>query len=132
MRRLLPLAICCLLAASAAGCGTKTSAGNFRGEQAAVAKVVDDLSNASSRHDTSTICDSLLAADVAKRLGNCKTVIGHQLDNVDNFDVTVQSVAINGSRAQARVKSTANGKSELDTLNLVKGRDGRWRIQSLG
>jgi hypothetical protein len=131
-------AISVVLAGFAAGCAgqTTSSAGNFHGPDAAVAKVVDDLQTASSSHNTAKICNQLFASDLAKRLtaagGSCQKVVGKQLDNVDTFTTSVVRVAISGNQAQAVVKSTNNGKDKLDLLRLVKAPDGSWRIESLG
>jgi hypothetical protein len=136
VRRVAATAVSVLLAGLTAGCAgtTTSSAGRFTGESAAVAKVIDQLETAASNHDTARICNGILATNVAARLGagNCKTVIGKQLDTVDTFTATVETVKITGKTAQAQVKSTSNGKDHRDTLKLVKGADRRWRIESLG
>jgi hypothetical protein len=133
-----PALIVLLIAGGLAGCGqTSNSAGNFKGEQARVAAAVDSLSSAASSHDTTKICTKILAPAVSDKLkaagGSCTSVVGKQLDTVDTFNVSVQSVTVTGTTAQARVKSTSNGKDHTDTLNLVRlPADGTWRIASLG
>ena len=132
-----PTVIALLIAGGLTACGaTSSSAGNFKGEQANVAKTVDALSTAASSHDTGKICTKILAPAVSARLkaagGSCTSVVGKQLDTVDTFTVTVQKVTITGTNAQAQVKSTSNGKDKTDTLNLVRQADGTWRIASLG
>jgi hypothetical protein len=131
MRRIVPLLIA---AAAFAGCGNTTS-GTFHGDAANVSHVITDLASAGRSHDTAKICDQLFAPEVSAKLkasgGDCRKVVGEQLDNVDRFEIAVQTVTVNGDRAQARVKSTSNGKDHLDTLNLVRA-GGSWRITSLG
>ena len=46
--------------------------------------------------------------------------------------MTVQTVKITGNTALVTVKSTSNGKNEVQTLDLVHEADGTWRITSLG
>ena len=138
MRFCAPIA---LLAAAAvlAGCGaTSTSAGNFHGEQHSVAQVIDDLSSAAQSRDTAKICNTLLASSLTAQLKSpttdCQQAIGHQLDDTDNFNVTVQSVSIGpppGTTATARVKSTRSGKDHVNTLTLVK-QGTTWHISGLG
>jgi hypothetical protein len=128
-----------LAAAALAGCGAaSTSAGNFHGEQKTVAQVIDDLSSAAQSRDTAKICNTLLDPALAAKLksptGDCQQAIGHQLDDTDNFNVTVQSVLIGpapGTTATARVKSTHSGKSTVNTLTLVK-QGTSWHISGLG
>lgn len=133
-----PLALIALaLAGGLTGCSaTNSSAGNFQGEQAKVAATITALSTAASSHDTTRICTKILAPAVAAALkaagGSCPSVLGKQLDTVDTFDVSVQTVAITGASAKVMVKSTSNGKDKTDTLDLVRLADGSWRIASLG
>ncbi|MEA2297481.1 MAG: hypothetical protein QOF77_417 [Solirubrobacteraceae bacterium] len=126
-----------LIAGGLAGCGaTSNSAGSFKGDQAKVAAVVDMLSSASSSHDTTKICSKIFAPAVSANLkakgGSCTSVVGKQLDTVDTFNLTVQSVTVTGTTAQARIKSTSNGKDKTDTLSFTRLPDGSWRIASLG
>jgi hypothetical protein len=129
--------IALLIAGGVAGCGsTANSAAKFKGDQASVAATIDALSTAASSHDTGKICTKILAPAVSAKLkaagGSCASVVGKQLDTVDTYQVTVQSVTVSGTSAQAKVTSTSNGKDKTDTLNLVRLPDGSWRIASLG
>jgi hypothetical protein len=133
-----PLALLALsIAAGLSGCSTtNSSAGNFKGDQAKVASTITALSSAASSHDSTKICTKILAPAVAAALkaagGSCPSVVSKQLDTVDTFDVSVQTVKITGATAKATVKSTSNGKDKTDTLDLVRLADGTWRIASLG
>ncbi len=122
-----------LLAGGLVGCGTTgTPAGKFQGESAKVAAAVNALSNASTSRDTTKICTKLLAPAVAQKLagagGSCPRVVDRQLATVDNFTVTVEKVSVNGTTAQAQVKSISSGKNRSDTFNLIRLPDGSWRF----
>ncbi len=114
-----------------AGCGAATSAGKFHGDESNVARTIDAYSSDGQGHDTAKICNQVFTPQLASKLGNCRSVVSSQLNSADSFDLTVQSVKISGASAQARVKSTANGKDRFDTLLLAHGSDGRWRISGL-
>jgi hypothetical protein len=122
------------MAVCLAGCGTVSSAGNFSGEQATVAKVIDNLSSYGTSHQASNICNKILAPSVAAKLkaagGTCDSVVSDALGNVDIFALTVQKVQITGNTALVTVKSTSNGKNEVQTLDLVHEKDGTWRLNS--
>ena len=117
-----------------AGCGTTTSAGNFSGEQSTVAKVIDTLSSDGTSHNASGICNDVFAPSIAARLKaqgeTCDSVVGDELDSVDIFALTVQAVKITGTTAQVTVKTTSNGKNEVEKLDLVHEPDGSWRLSS--
>jgi len=125
-----------VVAVSLAGCGTATSAKNFVGDQATVAKVIDNLSTYGTSHQASQICNKILAPTVAAKLkaagGTCDSVVGDALKNVDIFALTVQAVKITGNTAVVAVKSTSNGKNVVQALDLVHEPDGTWRLSSFG
>jgi uncharacterized protein YceK len=118
-----------------AGCGTANSASNFTGEQATVAKVIDNLSTDGTGHKASDICNKLFAAALAAKLKTtgttCDSVIGDRLNDVDIFALTVQSVKIAGKSAVVAVKSTANGKNVTQNVDLMHESDGTWRITAI-
>jgi hypothetical protein len=130
------LPICALLAGALGGCGptTSSSSGSFHGTQGTVAKVISNLASAASNHDSTKICNQILASKVAARLaaagGSCSTVVHKQLDDVDDFNITIESIAVSGNNAAARVQSTSNGHKHIDTLHLVH-ESGGWRVASL-
>ena len=70
---------------------------------------------------------------------DCASVISDQLNEVDNFDssldgasaITVDATAKPLPTATARVKSTSANKIRIDTLKLVK-EGTRWKISGLG
>jgi hypothetical protein len=125
-------------ALAAGGCAAtkSTSAGNFQGEPHLVAQTIDNLSSAGSSHDTNKICSQLLAQALVTTLsrspGGCQRAIGNQLDDTDNFDLTVVTgtVKITGTSATAQVKDTQSGHTHYDTLKLVK-ESGSWKLSGL-
>jgi hypothetical protein len=125
-----------IAALALAGCGTATSAKNFTGEQATVAKVIDNLQTYGTGHQASDICNKIFAPTIAAKLkaagGTCSSVVTDALKNVDIFVLTVQRVTITGNNAVVAVKSTSNGKNVVQTLNLIHEPDGTWRLSSFG
>jgi uncharacterized protein YceK len=119
-----------------AGCGTASSSKNFAGEQATVAKVIDNLSTYGTGHQAADICNKIFAPTIAAKLkaagGSCDSVVTEALKNVDIFVLTVQAVKITGNTAVVTVKSTSNGKNVVQALDLVHAADGTWRLSSFG
>jgi hypothetical protein len=130
---LLPAA---LLLAVLSGCGTvpTKSATSFTGESAAVANAINSFQSAAQSRDKSKLCNQILAPSLAAKLkdsgGGCTHVIGNQLNTVENYDLTIESITVSGNSAQARVKSISNGKTHFDTLLLTKVGNS-WRISGL-
>ena len=123
-------------ALSLAGCGTATSSKNFAGDQATVAKVIDNLQTYGTSHRASDICNKIFAPTIAAKLkaagGSCDSVVSDALKNVDIFVLNVQAVKITGNNAVVTVKSTSNGKNVVQALDLVHLADGTWRLSSFG
>ena len=134
--RALALTLAIVLAAAVAGCGATAGSGNsatkFSGAQRDVAQTIEDLQNAGQKTDEAKICNDLLAQALRAKLGNCQTVVKAALKDTDSFDLTVDSVTINGASATAQVRAD-RGKApdQRDTIQLVR-EGGRWRISSLG
>lgn len=151
MRR--PLALLCwpLLAIGLAGCGATVSTSAFKGEQHEVAQTVANLQADSTSGEVKKICTNDLASGVVARLGgttSCEAAIKSQLDQVDNLEVSVQSVQISAASARkpgvktasktasaktasAKVRSIHNGKTRESSVSLVK-EGGKWKISGLG
>ncbi len=130
-RPLVPILLALLLAA--AGCGqTGASAGDFSGEERAVADTVQEFQEAAANRDERAICRGLLTGEVARGLGDCERQIGAVLDDADTYELVVQDVRLEGrDRARARVQSGSDEDSDR-VITLVRGgRDG-WRIADLG
>jgi hypothetical protein len=127
-----------LLVFGLAACGSTVATSSFKGEQHEVAQTISNLQSDTRAGDQQKVCENDLAGPVLTRLsttpGGCKQAIKGQLAEIDNFDVTVESVQITGSgskrTATARVKSVYNGKSRLRTVSLVF-EGGKWKILSV-
>jgi hypothetical protein len=127
-----------LLALGIAACGSTVSTSKFTGEAHEVAQAVSNLQSDARAGDQQKLCQNDLANAVVARLsaapGGCKQALKDQLSEIDNFDVTVESVQITGTGAQrtatARVKSTYNGKKTVRTVSLVN-EGGNWKILSV-
>jgi hypothetical protein len=134
------LALLCapLLAGGLAACGSTVSTSSFKGEQHEVAQAISDLQSDVRAADEQKICKSDLASAVVTRLssarGGCPQAIKNQLPEIDNLDVSVQSVQVSGTgahrTASARVKSNYTGNSRLRTVSLVL-EGGKWKISGV-
>ncbi len=128
-----------LLAAALSACATTTTSNSFKGEQHAAAQTIANLQSAATAGEAGKICKQLLSTALVARLnasaGGCQQAIKKQLEEIDSFEVTVQSVKLGASGAKqtatAVVKSIYAGKNALSTLTLVK-EDGAWKISGLG
>ena len=129
-----------LLAAALSACATTaTTSSSFKGEQHAAAQRIANLQSAATAGEAGKICKQLLSGALVARLnasaGGCQQAIKKQLEVIDSFEVTVQSVKLGASgatqTATAVVKSIYAGKNALSTLTLVK-EDGAWKISGLG
>lgn len=154
MRRALvllsPLLACAPLGAlGLAACGAAVSTASFKGEQHEVAQTVANLQTDATAGEEQKICANDLASAVVARLGGtkgCEAAIKSQLGQIDNLELSVQSVTLASHHApsthdaktpsaidtaSARVKSIHAGKSKQSTVSLVK-EDGKWKISALG
>jgi hypothetical protein len=119
-------------------CGSTVATASFKGEQREVAQAISNLQSDTRAGEQQKICDNDLAGPVVTRLstatGGCKQAIKGQLAEIDNFDVTVESVQIIGTgskrTATARVKSVYNGKRRVKTVSLLL-EGGKWKILSV-
>jgi ketosteroid isomerase-like protein len=129
-----------LAAVALGGCGTSSGSttADFKGEQRAVAQVVEDLQDAGRRGDAQRMCDDLLAKPVVARLTasgasekrSCADTLDESLKDADTFDLEVTKVTVTGGQAQATVRSDAGKKDRTDTIALVK--EGRnWKLSEI-
>jgi hypothetical protein len=132
------LAVTPLVALALAGCGqssSSSSSSDFSGEEAKVAKVIDDLSSDGKDRKPADICDELLAASLKQRItsagGKCATEMRKAIEDADGFDLTVKDVNVTGKSATAQVRSTDDGKTLTRTFSL-KAEGGKWRIEKFG
>jgi hypothetical protein len=134
----LALAAGALLPFVVAACGSTVSTSKFKGEQREVAQAISNLQSDARAGDQTKLCANDLAGPVVARLsiarGGCKEALKGQLTQLDNFDVTVESVLLAGTPAKrtatAKVKSVYNGKKRITTVSLVK-EGGKWKTLSV-
>lgn len=118
------------LAVGLTACGATASTAKFKGESHNVAQTVSDLQSDVMANDQAKVCQNDLAGSVITKLGGsngCESAIKSQLHEVDVPSMTIESIAVKGATATARVKSTWSGKSQVTTLSLVK-EGSRWKI----
>ncbi len=130
-------AVLCLLcsALALAACGTTSTTVGFKGAQHEAAQTIANLQSAATASEPKKICAEDLATALVTRLGGakrCEAAIKSQLAEVDNLEVSVQSVqvAADGRTATAEVKSIHEGKSRPSALALLK-EGGKWKISGL-
>jgi len=111
-------------------CGETASTSSFKGESHSVAQSVSDFQSDATAGDQKKLCENDLSSALTARLkssGGCQTVLKNQLHELDALNLTIESIAVNGATASARVKSTWSGKSRTTTLSLIK-EGARWKI----
>jgi hypothetical protein len=131
--------VACLAAGAVlvAGCGGDDAptpgknAKRYFGDQRDVAQVVDDLASASRAGDTKRICSELFSSRLEKTIGaqaggSCEAQVKKQLAMPDE-DITVQQLAITGTRALVTVKEQSGKTSRLIFARV--GTD--WRIDTI-
>jgi len=130
----LALAAMALSALALSACGATVSTSGYKGEGKAVAQRVSDFQSDATASDEKKVCENDLAAAVRTRLqaagSSCQRALKHQLTQIDTLELTIKSIAVKGTTASARVKSTWSGKSKESTLALVK-EGSAWRIAAL-
>jgi hypothetical protein len=125
-----------LLCVLIAGCG---GGGNGRpkpisGPAKDVATVIQRLERATAARNFTTICDELLATATRKQAGGdeCPDVLDQRARGVKHPRIRIQSIDVQGARAQVRVRTTATGQDATsDVINLVREK-GSFRVLSLG
>jgi Domain of unknown function (DUF4878) len=124
-----------LLALAVAGCGGAVSTGNLKGESKAVAERIATFQSDVTGGEAKKLCQNDFARAVQTRLqaagADCTQALKKQLGAIDDFELTVESVAVDGDTATAKVKSMWSGKLRATTMRLVK--EGKtWKIAGLG
>jgi hypothetical protein len=133
-RLALALALASALALCLAACGSSVSTSSFKGESHAVAQRISDFSSDATEGSETKVCENDLASSVKARLAaageECRKALGPQLGQIDTIELSVQSIAVKGNTATARVKSTWSGRTVIGTLALVK-EGGAWKVAAL-
>ena len=116
------------------GCGA-ASTRSPAAEQQQVRGTLQRFANASAAGDYASMCQSLLAGRLIAKIRSlgvpCELAVRTGLSSVKDPRLSVQSVRIDGDRASALVRSTAQGqRPSTDIVQLVR-EGGRWRVASL-
>jgi hypothetical protein len=134
VKRRATLALAPLLVTGLAACGSTVSTSSFKGASQAVAQRISDFQSDVTSGEEKKLCNSDLARAVQARLtaagGSCRQALKNQLGAIDDYELSVDSIAVHGTNATASVKSTWSGKQRLTTLQLVK-EGGAWKISAL-
>ena len=131
------VALILALALALAGCTQQqtTDVGDFSGDEADVAQVVADLSDAATRGETNTVCNDILSVRLQKAVteedSSCDNEVEKAFDDADGFTIDVDDVTIEGTQATAEVSSEEVGDDVKRTFSFVK-EDDEWRIDSFG
>ena len=117
-----------------AGCTAtqSTSAGKFKGDQQAVAKVVDNLQKAARQGQNEKVCNDIFTKELAGKFTaggtTCAGEIKDAIRDVNDYDLQVIDVTVNGDTATAQVRQ---GK-ENRTATFGFQRVGQtWRASSI-
>jgi hypothetical protein len=135
MRRALTLLCVPLAALGLSACGSAVSTSSFKGEQHEVAQAIANFQTAATTGEYKKICGEMLSATIVARLQgtkSCEKAIKNQLAEIDNLQVSVQTVQVASAsrRATANVGSVYEGKTRVGKLSLVK--EGKhWKISGL-
>ncbi len=123
-----------LAVAGLGACGSTVSTGSFTGESKAVAERISSFQSDLTAGSKQKLCANDLARVVQARLrvagSTCQQALKKQLGAIDDYEMTVQTIAVLHGAATAQVKSIWSGKQRLATLALVK-EGGAWKIAAL-
>ena len=134
MRRTALIVVVLALGVSACGAsGSNSETAKFKGAQAEVADVVDNLASAGRSGDAKKICSDILSKQLLAELnsagGDCVTEMDRAIKDASDYDLRVTAVKVNGANATATVRQGADGKTA--TFTFVK-ENGSWRASALG
>lgn len=122
------------LALALGACGSAVTTSGFKGEAHAVAQRISDLQSNISAASEQNICTKDFSRAARARLsaaGNtCKAALKRQLSAIDDYELTIEKIAVHGRAATAQVRSTWSGKLRNSTLKLVK-EGGGWRVEGV-
>jgi hypothetical protein len=125
-----------LAALAFGGCTVQpsSSAGDFKGAEADVASVVDDLQSAGKKGDAGDICTKYLSKELADSLkagdADCTDEMREAIQDVNDFTLEVKDVTVSGTTARAEIEQ---GDTDPSTATFEFARVGEsWRVTSFG
>jgi hypothetical protein len=130
---------CAILAALAlvlgvSACGGTVTTSSFKGEAHAVAQRISDLQSDITSANEQKICAVDFSRAARARLSthghSCRKALERQIGAIDDYELTVERVAVSGATATARVRSLWSGQQRRHTLRLVK-EGGGWRVDGV-
>jgi hypothetical protein len=120
------------VALALAGCG-----GGGPNDEAQVRDTLSTFARAVEKRDYQTLCDKVFAPKLLRGLESiglpCEIALSKStLAQVEDPQLTVGEVTVEGKRAHAEVRtSSAGSPPSSDTVELVK-LEGSWRVEALG
>jgi hypothetical protein len=117
-----------------AGCSATppSSAGDFKGAQSDVAQVVDDMQKAGRTGKPDKLCNDIFTAELANKFkagsATCVDEVEKAMRDVNDYEIKVQSVTVNGDTATAKVTQGREKRSGTIGFERVGS---SWRVSSI-
>ena len=129
------LVVALLAAVAITGCAPGSDDGPkpIKGAPKDVADVIARLERATQQRQFGVLCDELFTRSARARAGGkgCVALLRETAKDVRRARIRLLDVRINGNRATARVRTTAEGQTAVEeSIDLVRER-GRYRISAL-
>jgi hypothetical protein len=130
MSRALALAFAAAaVALAAAGCGGSKS------DEEQVRDTVTELARATEAKDYQALCDRILAPKLieeVRRVGlPCEVALQQALGEVKEPRLTIGRITVDGERAKAEVRTSAEGQKPSQDVVELQRVDENWRISAL-
>ena len=132
------LVVTLVLAGCAGGTSNDDSSSDFKGEQQAVASVIEDLQSAAEDSDERGICGDILTGELRDAItakggaATCRGALEKALKDTDQSDLTVKTVTIDGDQATAVVRAKLSDDRYRPDLTVgLRKRGAAWRISKL-
>lgn len=119
------------LVVALAGCGEREPS-----PEEQVRATLTALADATAKKDYQRLCDDVFSKDLLDgitRIGlPCEVAMRNSLGEVKSPRLTIGRITVDGKKASAEVRSSAEGEApSRDVVELVQT-DGGWRVSSLG
>ena len=134
MRRLHALITVAAAGLALAGCTATppSSAGDFKGAEQDVAKVVDDMQKAGRTGKPDTLCNDIFTAELANRFkagsATCVDEVEKAMRDVNDYDIKVTDITITGNTATAKVEQGREKRSGTIGFQRIGN---SWRVNSI-